>query len=115
MVNVRQGEVWWADLSEPIGSAPGYRRPVVVVQSDLFNDSALSTVVCVILTGNLRVSAAPGNVRLEPQQTGLPKTSVANITQLLTLDRTQLTERVSQLDAVVLRRILNGITFLLDA
>ncbi len=84
---ISQGEVWWTDLGEPVGSAPGYRRPVVVVQSDSFNRSKIATVVCVALTTNLRWADAPGNVLLTAEVTGLPKDSVANVSQIMTVDR----------------------------
>src|SRR5450756_1340430 len=84
---ISQGEVWWADLPAPVGSAPGFRRPVVVVQGDALNRSRISTVVCVPLTSSLRWADAPGNVLLSARLTGLPKDSVANVSQVLTLDR----------------------------
>jgi mRNA interferase MazF len=108
-VVIAQGEVWWADLGDPAGSEPGYRRPVVVVQNDAFNGSNLGTVVCVALTSNLRWADAPGNVVLAPRATGLPKPSVANVTQLVTLDRTVLTERVGRISASNLQLVLAGI------
>ena len=110
---IAQGEVWWADLGEPAGSAPGYRRPVVVVQGDAFNASAIRTVVCVGLTSNLRWADAPGFVLLTPRATGLPKPSVANVTQLVTLDRDVLVERVGRLLASSLELVLAGIDTML--
>ena len=110
---IAQGEVWWADLGEPEGSEPGFRRPVVVVQSDAFNRSRIATVVCVTLTGNLRWAEAPGNVRLTARQTGLPKDSVANVSQLVTLDRTTFIERVGALSAKKLELVLFGIDIVL--
>ena len=110
---IAQGEVWWADLAEPAGSKPGFRRPVVVVQGDAFNASTLRTVVCVALTSNLRWADAPGNVLLAARATGLPKASVANVTQLVTLDREALTERVGRLSASSLERVIAGIDTLL--
>ncbi|MBI5482087.1 MAG: type II toxin-antitoxin system PemK/MazF family toxin [Deltaproteobacteria bacterium] len=94
---VAQGEVWWADLPDPAGSGPGFRRPVVVVQGDALNRSRLATVVCVPLTSNLRWAAAPGNVLLDAAATGLPKDSVANASQIVTVDRAFLSERVGRL------------------
>ena len=110
---IAQGEIWWADLGDPGGSAPGYRRPVVVVQGDAFNASSLRTVVCVVLTSNTRWAAAPGNVLLTAKATGLPKSSVANVSQLVTLDRTVLTERVGRLSASNLELVLAGIDVVL--
>jgi mRNA interferase MazF len=112
-VVIAQGEVWWADLGEPAGSEPGFRRPVVVVQGDAFNRSSLRTVVCVILTGNLRWADAPGNVLLAARATGLPKDSVANVSQLVTVDRDALTERVGALSASSLELVLAGIDVVL--
>lgn len=106
---ISQGEVWWADLGEPAGSEPGYRRPVVVVQGDSFNRSRISTVVCVPLTSNLRWAEAPGNVLLEAAVTGLPRDSVANVSQPVTLDRSALTGVVKQLPDHKLELILYGL------
>jgi mRNA interferase MazF len=108
-VVIARGEIWWADLGEPQGSEPGYRRPVVVVQSDSFNRSRIPTVVCVTLTSNLRWADAPGNVLLEATLTGLPKDSVANVSQILTLDRSVLTDRVAALPERKLDLVLYGI------
>lgn len=106
---ISQGDVWWADVAEPLGSEPGFRRPVVVVQGDSFNRSALRTVVAVPLTSNLQWAAAPGNVRLAKRATGLPRDSVANVSQIVTLDRSTLTERVGTLPSAKLELILSGI------
>jgi len=110
---IAQGEVWWADVAEPQGCEPGFRRPVVVVQGDAFNRSRISTVVCVALTGDLRWAEAPGNVLLSARTTGLPRDSVANVSQLVTLDRTALTERVGALPAKKLELVLLGIDIVL--
>ena len=110
---IAQGEVWWADLAEPSGSGPGFRRPVVVVQGDAFNRSRIGTVVCVALTSNLRWAEAPGNVLLSARLTGLPKDSVANVSQLVTLDREALTERVGALPENRLELVLVGIDIVL--
>ncbi|MFM7845400.1 MAG: type II toxin-antitoxin system PemK/MazF family toxin [Planctomycetota bacterium] len=107
---IAQCEVWWADLADPIGSAPGYRRPVVVVQSDPLNRSQLATVVCVVLTSNLRWSMAPGNVLLTAKHTGLDRDSVANVSQLITIDKRQLTERVGK----ILKRQMEAIFSVID-
>lgn len=110
---ISQGDVWWADLDEPAGSAPGFRRPVVVVQGDDFNRSALRTVVAVSLTSNLRWARAPGNVRLTSRATGLPRDSVANVSQIVTLDKSILTERLGKLPAAKLDLVLAGIDLVL--
>jgi mRNA interferase MazF len=110
---VGQGEVWWADLGVPAGSEPGCRRPVVVVQGDALNRSRLATVVCVPLTTNLRWAEAPGNTLLTARATGLPKDSVANASQVVTLDKTVLRERTGKLPRVKLDLILAGIDVIL--
>lgn len=110
---IAQGEVWWADLPEPVGSGPGYRRPVVVVQGEAFNRSRLATAVCVPLTSNLDWAGAPGNVQLPARATGLPKDSVANVSQLVTLDRGLFTERAGRLSRKQLDLVLLGIDLVL--
>ena len=110
---ISQGEIWWVDLGEPSGSEPGFRRPVIVVQGNSFNRSKISTVVCVALTSNLRWADAPGNVLLESDMTGLPKGSVANVSQVVVLDKSSLTERVGSLPAAKLDLVLCGIDIVL--
>jgi len=112
-VVVGQGEVWWADLGEPTGSEPGFRRPVVVVQGEAFNRSHIATVVCVPLTSNQRWADAPGNVRLVSRSTGLPKDLVANVSQIVALERAVLTDRVGKLSQQKLELILAGIDVVL--
>ena len=106
---IGQGEVWWASLPEPSGSEPGFRRPVLVVQCDAFCGSKLATVVCVALTSNLRWADAPGNVKLSRRSTGLAKDSVVNVSQLVTLDKTVLTDRVGKVSRAKLDLVLAGI------
>ncbi len=106
---IAQCDVWWADLAEPVGSSLGYRRPVVVVQSDSLNRSQLATVVCVALTSKLRWSVAPGNVLLTARHTGLDRDSVANVSQLVTVDKRRLTERVGRIPSRQLEAIFSGI------
>jgi mRNA interferase MazF len=110
---ISQGDVCWASLEDPIGSGAGFRRPVVIVQGDSFNASRISTAVVVPLTGNQRLAAAPGNVALDATTTGLPKDSVANVSQILAIDRELLTERVGQLADADLQLILAGIDLVL--
>jgi mRNA interferase MazF len=110
---ISQSEVWWAELREPSDSEPGFRRPVVVVQGDSFNRSRIATVVCVALTSNLRWAEAPGNVLLTSKATGLPKDSVANVSQIVALDRASLTERVGALPDKKLELVLSGIDIVL--
>lgn len=113
MVAVGQGDVCWADLGEPSGSEPGFRRPVVVVQGDALNRSRISTAVCVSLTSNLKWTSAPGNVLLSAAATGLPKDSVANVSQIVTIDKVALTERVGKLPRAKLDLVLSGIDVVL--
>ena len=113
MVGIAQGEVWWADLPEPAGSGPGFRRPVVVVQGNPLNRSRIATVVCVPLTSNLTWAGAPGNTLLAAKATGLPKDSVANVSQIIALDRSLLTKRVGRLTSKQLAQILHGVDIVL--
>ncbi len=113
MVDIAQGEVWWADLPDPAGSGPGFRRPVVVVQGNHLNRSRLATVVCVPLTSNLTWASAPGNVLLSTKATGLPKESVANVSQIITLDRSLLSDRVGRVGSKPLAQILHGVDVVL--
>ena len=110
---IAQGEVWWADIGEPIGSMPGFRRPVVVVQGDGMNRSRIGTVVCVPLTSNLKWANAPGNVLLRTRLTGLSKDSVANVSQVITLDRDYLLERAGQVPLDILAGIDAGLKLVL--
>jgi mRNA interferase MazF len=112
-VVISQGDVWWADLPEPTGSGPGFRRPVVVVQGDALNRSRIATLVCVPLTSNLKWVDAPGNVRLAPRLTGLSKECVANVSQIITLDKSLLAEHVGKLPKAKLELILSGIDVVL--
>lgn len=106
---IAQGEIWWAELAPPARSEPAYRRPVIVVQGDALNRSTIATAVCVPLTSNLRWADAPGNVLLPARSTNLPKDSVANVSQLVTLVRTVLTDRVAKLSRAKLELLLSGI------
>jgi mRNA interferase MazF len=110
---ISQGDVCWASLEDPIGSSPGFRRPVAVVQGDSFNASRIATTVVVPLTSNLRLAAAPGNVLLSAERTGLPKDSVANASQIVSIDRSLLTERVGRLSESELGLVLAGVDLVL--
>jgi mRNA interferase MazF len=112
-VVISQGEVWWADLPAPAVSGPRFRRPVVVIQADALNRSRIATVICVPLTSNLRWGGAPGNVILSDRLTGLPKDSVANVSQIVAVDRDLLTERVGKLPHVKLELLFAGIDVVL--
>ena len=111
---MRRGEIWWAQLPDPEGSSPGYRRPVFVTQSDRFNRTRIRTVLVLILTGNLDLAPAPGNVLIQRKDSGLPKDSVANVTQVYTIDRTMLTEKVGALSASLVRAIEEGLRIVLE-
>ena len=110
---ISQGEVWWADLGEPIGSEPGFKRPVLVVQSDSLNQSNLATTICVPLTSNLKWGEAPGNVVLKTNVTGLPKDSVANVSQIVTIDKECLTERTGKVQKRHLELVFAGLDLVL--
>jgi mRNA interferase MazF len=112
-VVISQGEIWWADLPDPTGSGPGFRRPVAVVQRDALNQSRISTVVCVPLTSNLKWALAPGNVSLSSRVTGLSKDSVANVSQVISLAKFLLTERAGNLPRPKLELLLSGIDLVL--
>ena len=111
---IGRGELWWADLPEPVGSAPGYRRPVLVVQSDTFNRSRVSTVTVVAVTGNVRLLDAPGNVLIPAHESGLPRDSVVNVSQVLTINRDALTECVRMLTPSLMKQVNEGLRFALD-
>ena len=111
---IARDEIWWAELPDPIGSAPGHRRPVLVVQSDTFNRSRLATVTVLALTGNIRLVDAPGNVIIPARASGLPRDSVANVTQLLTINRELLTQRVGTLPAALVKQVNAGLRFALE-
>lgn len=111
---MQRGEIWWADLDEPRGSAPGFKRPLVIIQADAFNRSRIQTMVCAVLTSNLRLADAPGNVFVSKLESGLPRDSVINISQIVTIDRSTLTERVGKLSARVCGRIDSGFRLVLE-
>ncbi|CAN5755534.1 type II toxin-antitoxin system toxin endoribonuclease MazF6 [soil metagenome] len=110
---IARSEIWWADLPEPKGSMPGYQHPIVIVQADPFNRSDLATVIGVVITTNLDLASMPGNVELTPQQSGLPKHSVVNITQIVTANRSDLLEFVSRLSDRKMAQIELGVRFVL--
>lgn len=111
---IRQGDVFWLDLGEPSGAAPGYRHPHLVIQNDVFNASRIATTVVCALTSNLKRARDPGNVVLERDETGLPKPSVVNVSQIITVDKEDLIERISSLPPVRLREVLDGLYLLLE-
>ena len=111
---VAKGEVWWADLPSPTGSGPGYRRPYLIVSANSFNRSRINTVIAAVITSNLRLADAPGNVRLPVRGTGLSKPSVVNVSQIITLDRDEVTDYAGELDSRHLRLLDRGLRQVLD-
>jgi len=109
---IRRGEIWWASLPVPSGSEPGYRRPVVVVQSEAFNRSRIQTVIVAAVTSNLRLALAPGNIR-PSRRAGLPRDSVVNVSQLLTVDRSFLREKAGKLSASEVTALGEGLRLVL--
>ncbi len=114
MVTPRRGEIWWADLGEPRGSGPGYRRPVLIVQDDHFNRSHLATVLILSLTSNLKYAELPGNLFLPKEQSGLAKDSVINATQLTAINKIWLEELVTQLPRQMMDEIDHSLRLVLD-
>jgi mRNA interferase MazF len=110
---MRRGEIWWATLPTPSGSGPGLRRPVLIVQSNPFNDSRIATAIVAVVTSNLALAEAPGNVRVGKSESGLSKPSVVNISQIITIDRTVLTQRVRAVPAGIQHRVDEGIRLVL--
>ncbi len=111
---IERGDVWWASLGEPRGSEPGFRRPLLVVQADAFNRSRIETTVVVVLTSNLRLLNAPGNVLVPKRAAGLPKDSVANVSLVLTIDRDILTDRAGKLSGDLLSAVDAGLRLVLS-
>jgi mRNA interferase MazF len=111
---IRQGDIYWIDLGSPDGSTPGYRHPHVVIQNDLYNRSRINTVVVCTLTSNLKRASAPGNVTLRKGEANLPKKSVVNISQLFTVNKSDLVEIIGHLSKARIVQILQGITLLIE-
>jgi len=111
---ISQGDIWWAALPEPVGSGPGFDRPVVIAQGDTFNRSQLATVVVIPLTSNTRLAAMPGNILLSASNTGLPRDSVANVTQIIAIDRSLLTEQIGRISPRYLELLWKGLDLLFD-
>jgi mRNA interferase MazF len=109
-----RGAIWWAELPESVASEPGYRRPVLIIQSNAFNRSRIHTVIAVAITTNLRLAGAPGNVRLAARESGLPKDSVANVSQIITVDKTFLVEKCGQVREETMRAIDAGVRLVLS-
>lgn len=110
---MKRGEVWWADLPEPSASEPGYRRPVLILQSDEFNRSRINTIVAAAITSNMRLANAPGNVALSKRSAGLDRESVINVSQIVTLDKSFLSEKAGRLPSAILNEVDEGVRLVL--
>ena len=111
---IQQGEVYWIDLGDPAGSAPGYKHPHVVIQNNIFNQSRINTVVVCALTSNLKRATAPGNVLLDEGEGNLPKQSVVNVSQIFTVEKRDLEEKIGMLSRQRVMEILSGIQLVLE-
>ena len=111
---MKRGEIWWASMGEPRGSEPGYRRPVVIISSNEFNQSLIQTVVCAAITSNLRLINAPGNFKLAKSKSGINRDSVVNVSQLITLDKSFFTEQVGKLNNKQIYSLKEGLKLVLD-
>ena len=111
---MKRGEIWWASLGEPTGSEPGFKRPVVIVSSNDFNASKIKTIIVAVITSNLRLSEAPGNIELPKKGTGLTRSSVINVSQLITLDKLFLTEKIGKLPSKKLQLLNDGVRLVLS-
>jgi mRNA interferase MazF len=111
---INQGDIFWIDLDEPLGSGPGYRHPHVVIQNNVFNRSRINTAVVCALTSNVARAKAPGNVLLDEDEAGLPKQSVVVVSQIFTVDKSELTEHIGTLSKKRIRQILEGIRLLTE-
>ena len=110
---MQRGEIWWSSLPTPDGSSPGFRRPILVIQSNEFNRSRINTVVAVVITSNLALAVAPGNVRVPARSSGLKKASVVNVSQVITVDKSFLAERVGKLNTQQLSAVEDGLRLIL--
>ncbi len=111
---MKLGEIWWANLPNPYGSGPGYRRPVVIIQQNSFNESSINTIIVVVITSNLHLSKAPGNIRINKKQSLLDKDSVINISQVYTIDKTTLTEKVALLSSKTIKELKENLKMIFD-
>ena len=110
---MKRGEIWWASLGDPKGSEPGFKRPVVIISSNDFNVSKIKTIVVAVITSNLRLSDAPGNIELSKKSTGLTRSSVINVSQLITIDKSFLTEKIGKLTNKQLQMLNDGVKLVL--
>lgn len=109
-----RGEVWWVDLGIPFGSEPGFRRPVLIVQEDSFNQSKINTIIVVPMTTNLKLAEAPGNIFLSKKDTQLSRDSVVNVSQIVTIDRERFIERISKISVKNIKKVEEGIRLILS-
>lgn len=110
---MKRGEIWWASIGGPRGSEPGYHRPVIIISSNDFNQSLIQTVIVAVITSNLRLVGAPGNFKITKKHSSLNKDSVVNVSQLITLDKTFLTEKVGKLNSKNINFLNEGIKLVL--
>jgi len=110
---VKRGEVWWADMPEPSASEPGFRRPVVVVQSNEFNQSRINTIIVAVISSNMKLGLAPGNVTLSTKSVGLDRESIVNVSQLITLDKSFLNDRVGKIHNTKMQAVDEGVRLVL--
>ena len=110
---IKRGDIWWAELPEPTGSGPGYRRPLLIIQSNDFNKSKISTAIAAVITSNLRLAEAPGNVAIPAKRSKLPKDSVVNVSQIITVDKSLLTERIHHLPNNIITQVDEGLRLVL--
>ncbi|MEW6519690.1 MAG: type II toxin-antitoxin system PemK/MazF family toxin [Thermodesulfobacteriota bacterium] len=110
---MNRGEIWWASLPNPIGSTPGYKRPILIIQSNEFNKSKINTLIAVAITSNIRLAAAPGNILLSAKNSKLPKESVINVSQIITIDKSFLTEKVHTLSSAIMGQVDEGLRLVL--
>ena len=110
---IKRGDIWWAALPEPAGSGPGYRRPVLIIQSNEFNESKINTIIAVVITSNTRLASAPGNILLPSKKSKLSKESIINVSQVITIDRSYLTEKVHSLSSSIVAQVDDGLRLVL--
>lgn len=110
---MKRGEIWWASLPSPVGSGPGYKRPVLIIQANPFNASRISTVIVAVITSNLALAEAPGNVRIGKSDSGLTETSVVNVSQIITVDRGILSKKVKALSGAAMEKVAEGLKLVL--
>ena len=111
---IKRGEIWWAELPEPLVSGSGYKRLLLVIQSNEFNESKINTIIAAVITSNIRLSAAPGNVLLSPKKSKLPKESVINVSQIITIDKSFLTEKVNTISNTIMAKVNEGMRLILQ-